>query len=199
MTIKYPNGQTFEPSQSTKTDVKRPNHGHRGMSLESELNQANQFYLQNGLANIHKKPTPIQIVNVEYPKRSAAKITEAYFRQASTTDYNGIYQGRYLDFDAKETANQNSFPLSNVHQHQIDHLDDVKRLGGLSFFIIRFTKRNETYLIDSGLLITYWKNRQQTRKSVPYTEIVKQGILIPTGLRPTLPYLNAVNQLIAAH
>ncbi|AEJ24090.1 Holliday junction resolvase RecU [Weissella koreensis] len=199
MTIKYPNGQPFEPSRSTKNDIKRPNQGHRGMSLESELNQANQFYLQNGLANIHKKPTPIQIVNVEYPKRSAAKITEAYFRQASTTDYNGIYQGRYLDFDAKETANQTSFPLSNVHQHQIDHLDDIKRLGGLSFFIIRFTKRNETYLIDSSLLITYWKNRQENRKSVPYTEIVEQGILIPTGLRPSLPYLNAVDQLIAIH
>lgn len=199
MTIKYPNGQGFDPAQSNKRAVHRPSQGHRGMSLESELNQANQFYLQNGVANIHKKPTPIQIVNVDYPKRSAAKITEAYFRQASTTDYNGIYQGRYLDFDAKETASQTSFPLSNVHQHQIDHLADIKRLGGLSFFIIRFTKRGETYLIDSSLLIDSWQHRQETRKSVPYAEIVKHGFLIPTGLRPILPYLNAVDQLIAAH
>ena len=60
-----------------------------------------------GVAVIHKKPTPIQIVRVDYPQRSRAKIVEAYFRQASTTDYSGVYEGFYIDFEAKETRQKN--------------------------------------------------------------------------------------------
>ena len=54
------------------------------------------------IAVIHKKPTPIQIVKVDYPRRSAAVIKEAYFTQASTTDYNGVYRGFYLILKQKK-------------------------------------------------------------------------------------------------
>ena len=83
--------------------------GKRGMNFEAEINATNEYYLSRGLAVIHKKPTPIQIVKVDYPQRSRAKITEAYFRQASTTDYSGVYKGHYIDFEAKET------PVSYTH------------------------------------------------------------------------------------
>ena len=92
------------------------------MSLEEDINVTNRYYLQIGKAVIHKKPTPIQIVKVDYPKRSAAVITEAYFQQASTTDYNGVYRGKYIDFEAKETRNKTSFPLNNFHAHQVQHM-----------------------------------------------------------------------------
>ncbi|QCZ48312.1 recombinase RecU [Levilactobacillus brevis] len=92
------------------------------MTLEEELNESNTYYEVNGVAVVHKKPTPIRIVKVDYPKRSAAVIKEAHFSTASTTDYNGVYRGHYLDFDAKETRNTTSFPLQNFHQHQIDHM-----------------------------------------------------------------------------
>ena len=65
--------------------------GNRGMDFEEAINQSNQYYLLNKQAVVHKKPTPVQIVKVDYPKRSAAVIM-IYFRQASTTDYNGVYQ-----------------------------------------------------------------------------------------------------------
>ena len=81
------------------------------MDFEEAINQSNQYYLLNKQAVVHKKPTPVQIVKVDYPKRSAAVIKEAYFRQASTTDYNGVYQGRYIDFEAKETKIPRPFPL----------------------------------------------------------------------------------------
>ena len=73
--------------------------------LEDDIDEANAFYLARGLAVIHKKPVPVQIVKVSYPSRSAAVIQEAYFRTPSTTDYNGVYKGHYIDFDAKETKN----------------------------------------------------------------------------------------------
>lgn len=100
-----------------------------GMSLEDEINHSNQYYLSRHIAVIHKKPTPIQLVKVDYPKRSAAVIKEAYFRRPSTTDYNGIYKGYYIDFDAKETRNKRSFPLKNFHEHQIRHMQECVRQG----------------------------------------------------------------------
>ena len=94
--VNYPNLKKATVHQTKLIDGKL-NTRHRGMNLEEDLNLTNKYYLANGIANIHKKPTPIQIVRVDYPKRSAAKIVEAYFKTPSTTDYNGIYKGKYLD------------------------------------------------------------------------------------------------------
>ena len=98
------------------------------------------------MAVIHKKPTPIQIVNVHYPKRSKAVINEAYFRTPSTTDYNGVYRGYYIDFEAKETKNKTSFPLNNIHDHQVEHMKSCfyKRTRLL---LIRFKVLDEVYLL----------------------------------------------------
>ncbi len=66
------------------------------------INATNDYYLSQGLAVIHKKPTPIQIVQVDYPQRSHTKIVEAYFRQASTTDHSGVYNGYYIDLKSRK-------------------------------------------------------------------------------------------------
>ncbi len=43
------------------------------MSFESAINATNDYYLSRGLTVIHKT-TPVQIVKVDYPKRSRAKV-----------------------------------------------------------------------------------------------------------------------------
>jgi recombination protein U len=206
MAINYPNGQQFNRLHnlsSTKNHTNENNHisiyGKRGMSLEEEINESNQYYLQHEIAVIHKKPTPIQLVKVDYPKRSAAVIKEAYFRKPSTTDYNGIYRGYYIDFDAKETRNKSSFPLKNFHQHQIDHLNACLKQGGICFAFLKFTQKNEIYLLPASILITCW-NQQETggRKSISYQTIVDQGYSVQYHLNPLLPYLDAVDKMILA-
>ena len=98
--VNYPH--KVAPKNTVSTQRKHPiDFANRGMTFEKMINESNQYYLSRGLAVIHKKPTPIQIVKVDYPRRSRAKIVEAYFRQASTTDYSGVYKGRYIDFEAK--------------------------------------------------------------------------------------------------
>lgn len=198
LTINYPGGKPF--IQTTKSNEKKfsMTHSNRGMSLENEINLSNQFYLNNHIAVIHKKPTPIQIVNVDYPKRAAAKITEAYFKQPSTTDYNGVFKGKYIDFDAKETKNKTSFPLHNIHEHQINHLKECINAGGVGFFIIRFTsnKNKETYVVPAKYIFKYWDNQLNGSKSIKKDFLMNNGYLIPQKLNPVLPYLSAVDQML---
>lgn len=193
--IKYPNGKSFSETRSTNSKKKEtktfPNLANRGISLESDINNSNEYYKEKGLALITKRPTPINIVKVDYSH--GARITDAYFEKQSTTDYNGVYRSRYLDFEAKSTKKSTSFPLHNITPHQISHLHDVMTHGGIAFFIISFENRNEVYLLDAGYIINFLKDK--TRKSIPYEDIKQQGVLIVQGFYPRLNYLEAVNEV----
>src|SRR5690554_6854322 len=153
MKFRYPNGKVYQPNNTEQKSYRNPNnYGNRGMTLEEDLNETNLYYLEKKIAVIHKKPTPVKIVKVDYPKRSADVIKEAYFKQASTTDYNGIYKGKYIDFEAKETRNKTSFPLQNFHEHQIQHMSDVVAQQGICFVILRFSVSDEIYLLEAKYL-----------------------------------------------
>lgn len=165
----------------------------RGMTLEEDINATNAYYLSINKAVVHKKPTPIQIVKVDYPKRSAAKITEGYFQKKSTTDYNGLFQGKYIDFEAKETKNKTSFPLTNFHTHQIDHMRLVTEHDGIGFVIIRFTTYDETYLLPNEKILPYWDSMLKGgRKSIPYETIKTEGYVIPFTYQARVDYLSVV-------
>ncbi|SES79927.1 recombination protein U [Oceanobacillus limi] len=193
--MNYPNGKKRKVKQVT-SQTNNQGYSNRGMSLEADINVTNTYYLETDKAVIHKKPTPVQIVNVKYPKRSAAVITEAYFKQASTTDYNGIYRNHYIDFEAKETKNKTLFPLSNIHEHQIKHMQSIIKHGGISFFIIRFSSYNETYLFPGENLFPYWYEMlEDGRKSIPYEKITQDGKLIPFQYQVRVDYLSIVDTL----
>lgn len=187
-TIKYPNG-TKHAQMGLTSDY----HSGRGMRLENDLNDSNAYYRAVDRALIYKKPTPIQVVRVDYPSRNRAKIVEAYYRTPSTTDYNGVYRGRYIDFEAKETQNKKNFPLFMVHPHQIKHLKKVHIHGGIGFFLIRFTAYDCTYLVDSEILIH--EIETMDRRSIPYTWFEQYGHPVHEGYQPRLDYLSIVDAL----
>lgn len=196
--VKYPTGSlaAFQ-GQVAKKHHKIPteiNFSDRGMTLEQQINESNQYYLEKGIAVVHKKPTPIQIVKVDYPKRSRAVIREAYFRQASTTDYNGVYQGYYLDFEAKETKNKTNFPLKNFHEHQIIHLEQCLAQSGICFAMIGFTSLRRYFALPAGIVITAWKG--SNKSSLSLIEIISAAVELKPGFQPTLPYLIAVDKFI---
>ena len=43
-------------------------HKNRGMKLENLINLSNEYYIENDIAIIYKKPTPILVCNVDYKK-----------------------------------------------------------------------------------------------------------------------------------
>ena len=194
--IKYPNGQAYKPKEAKQRQQRKTKEdlsisaSNRGMNLENDINLSNEWYTTNDIAAITKRPTPINIVKVDYTH--GAKIVDAYFEKQSTTDYNGVYKGKYIDFEAKNTKNKTSFPLNNIEQHQIDHLKRVIKHGGIAFFIIQFQLLNEVYLLDASFVINFWENGE--RKSIPYDVFKSEGILIKQSYSPRLCYIDAIEE-----
>lgn len=182
--MRYPNNIN---KSYTKLSV---SHSNRGMNLESALNQSNEYYLSNDKALIFKKPTPIGVVDVSY-KNHKKVIEKAYFKEQSTLDYNGLYRGKYIEFDAKETLNKTSFPLSNIHEHQTTQIRNVIKHGGIIFLVIRMNNLN--YLLTGEDYISYIDNNN--RKSISYEYIKEKAHLIKEAYRPQLDYLKVVDEV----
>ncbi len=187
--IKHPKG-----SIQKRSTTKHINKSNLGQSLEDDLNITNQHYRNQKLALVYKKPTPVQVVQVDFPKRSAAKIIEAYYKLPSTTDYNGLCQGVPIDFEAKQTTNLTRFPLAMIYQHQIDHLRAVNQHGGISFLIIRFSAKDETYFIDFKDFDEFLKT--STRQSIPYRWFEKNATLLETTYHAPCHYYPEMIKLI---
>ncbi len=193
--MNYPNGIKKE-TQNNKNNSTKPqiSYKNRGMTLESELNITNEYYREIDKAYIYKKPTPIKITKVDYPSRDKTVIKEAFFTVPSTTDYNGIYKGKYIDFEAKETKCKTAFSLKNIHPHQIKHLNNIYNHNGIAFLIIRFTSLNETYLLTAKKFIDFLKN--ENRKSIPIKFFKENAYLIKDGYKPRINYLEIIDNLI---
>lgn len=174
-------------------NFKRSTYSNRGMGLEEDINVTNKYYLDNDIAVIYKKPTSVTIHKADYPAPHEAIIREAYFKTPSTTDYNGVYKGKYIDFEAKETKSKTSFPLSNIHDHQIKHLKSIVKHGGIGFIIVRFVLLDETYLLFEKDLSDFLNN--EDRKSIPYEYFKEKGYLIKIKYSPRLDYLDIIDKI----
>ena len=173
------------------SNLKVKNYANRGMTLESDINQTNTYYKENNIALVYKKPTPIKVVKVEYPQN---KIKEAYFNEPSTLDYIGIYKGTYLEFDAKETISKTSFPISNIHKHQLEHIKNVIYHKGLAYLIVRFTILNKTYLLTGKNLIDFINTN--TRKSIPLDYFKEKGFFIELKYTPRVDYIKIIDNIL---
>lgn len=176
-----------------KLGARNVDYANRGMTLEADLGATNDFYLINDIAIIYKKPTPITIAKVNYPSRADAVIKEGYFRTPSTTDYNGIYKGKYIDFEAKETKSHTSFPLNNIHRHQIEHLSRICKHGGIGFLIVRFTTINKTFLLTFEALEEFLNSSD--RKSIPLSYFMDNGYIIKDRYNPRVDYISIIDRL----
>lgn len=178
------------PGGIKNTHKKEVTYDNRGMMLEYLIEEANTYYRENDYAYIYKKPTPIRVVKTAILNNSK-KITEAFYEKPSTLDFNGIYKGKYIEFDAKETNNKTAFPINNVHNHQINHIRNIYKHGGIVFLII--SMNNKYFILMGKDFIDFLDNND--RKSIPYKYIEEKGIEIKMTLRG-LDYLSKLGDII---
>lgn len=186
--MNYPNRSVINKNEII--EEKPINFANRGMDFEKSINSSNKYYDDTKRAIITKRPTPIHIVKVDY--KDHARIKDAYFEKQSTADYNGVYKGKYIDFECKETKSKTSLSFNNIAPHQIEHLKKVIYHGGISFFLIYFVLLDEVYLVDAQVIIDRYNGE---RKSITLMDIKKYGILIKQDYIPRLNYLDAVDKV----
>ena len=166
------------------------NYGNRGMTLEQDINLTNDYYMEKNIALIYKKPIPIKVLKINSTK---TRILDGFYEKKSTLDYSGIYHEKYIEFDAKETNSKTSFPMSNIHQHQINHIKNILKYKGIAFLIIRFNYYNNTFMLPGETLINFID--QNKRKSIPYSFFLNNCQVIKLNYAPRLDYLKTIDIL----
>lgn len=139
----------------------------KGMALEDHINKVNLRYRKNNQALIVKKSTPLKVTG------------RGIVYTQSTIDYSGLYKFKQnaipVAFDAKETKNKTSFPLSNLEEHQILFLDFWARLGGDSFFLIHFTALDKVYKVPIDFVLDIIAANK--RKSIPIEDLKSEWLV----------------------
>ena len=157
--------------------------GLRGSTLEDLVNRTNEQYAEKKLALIQKIPTPITPVRMDKENRH---ITLAYFEQKSTVDYIGAVQGKECCVD--------TFPLSNVHSHQVSFMEAFEQQGGIAFFLIFFSHADRFYYLPFRDLMLFWKRMEDGGRKSFRREELKEEFYLPKQSGFLVPYLEGIQQ-----
>ena len=161
--------------------------GLRGSTLEDMINVTIEQLREQKLALIQKVPTPITPIEIDQASRH---ITLAYFDQKSTVDYLGVVQGVPVCFDAKECA-KDTFPLQNLHAHQVDFMRAFEAQEGVAFLLIYFTERRRYYYMRFAEMMRFWERMEAGgRKSFLIEELDDRFFIEEKG--PLIPILEAM-------
>ncbi|QBQ07508.1 Holliday junction-specific endonuclease [Spiroplasma gladiatoris] len=126
----------------------------KGMYLETIINNCLEFWISLGLL-VQKMPVNNKLISIEN------NIIKAKLDKNQFCDYNGIYKGFYLEFEAKETS-KNYFDLNNLKKNQVDKLDLIMKLKGLTFILIYF------HMYDKYFCLNYSYIKKFRKKKIEY-------------------------------
>lgn len=131
---------------------KNRNKANRGKELERLIDYQNKMYDTKGVAYIRKVPTNVRILRTHRNGTLSGHLMAGEF-----CDYVGVYKGRAIEFDAKQTKGK-SLPFSNVRENQEAALKKVHELGGRAFLIVRFTELGRYFRLN-------WEDYEYIKKN----------------------------------
>ena len=188
--IKYPTGISHANHEINQIQHTYQGMRNLGMDLEDNIIKSCEYYYKNNRASIHKRPTPIKIMKVD--SGNSNLILEAKFNQKSTTDFVGVYRGKYIDFECKKSK-EKSFPFKNFAKHQIEHMIKIEQFGAVSFFVIHMEYYNKVFVVNSREITSLYLNEETSSLSIKRLE--DHGIVLQENYIPKLNFLDAVDKI----
>lgn len=164
--------------------------GLRGSAFEDLINATNTQYQEDHLAVVQKIPTPITPMKVDHDK---SRITLAYFEKKSTVDYIGVVQGIPVCFDAKE-CHENTFPLANIHDHQIQFMTEFERQHGVAFILIYYTKLDKYYYMTYDKMMVFFDRAMSGGRKSFVLEELDEDYFFESEYGLIVPYLNMLDK-----
>ncbi|MGF9958434.1 Holliday junction resolvase RecU [Bacillus mycoides] len=165
--------------------------GNRGMAFEKLINLSNEMYQRGRVALINKRPNPVKVLKMVY-----GRVKDGYYESKSTVDYDGVYKGRAIAFEAKSTNEINRFDLKNIARHQLDYLEKAEKMGAICFFLIGFSKDKSVFLVPLSVIQAYVRMSQQPKgkKSIPRADFDIYGYLADQTERAPVDYLQYIDE-----
>ncbi len=111
-------------------------------------------------------------------------------------DYDGVYKGRAIAFEAKSTENAKRFDLKNITQHQLDYLEKAEKMGAICFFLIEFSKDKSVFVVPLSVIQSYVRMSHQPKgkKSIPRADLGIYGYLVDQTERAPIDYLQYIDE-----
>ncbi|MGH1280527.1 Holliday junction resolvase RecU [Bacillus basilensis] len=168
--------------------------GNRGMAFEKLINLSNEMYQRGRVALINKRPTPVKVL-----KSKGGRVLNGFYEAKSTVDYDGVYKGRAIVFEAKSTENATRFDLKNIAEHQLDYLEKAEKVGAICFFLIEFSKDKSIFVVPLSVIQSYVRMSHQPKrkKSIPRADFDIYGYLVEQTERAPIDYLQYVDEAVA--
>ncbi|MCC2347188.1 Holliday junction resolvase RecU [Bacillus anthracis] len=167
--------------------------GNRGMAFEKLINLSNEMYQRGRVALINKRPTPVKVL-----KSTGGRVLNGFYEAKSTVDYDGVYKGRAVAFEAKSTQSLTRFDLSNIAQHQLDYLEKAEKMGAVCFFLIEFSKDQTVFLVPAAVIQSYVRMSHQPngKKSISRADFDIYGYLVEQTERAPVDYLQYIDETV---
>lgn len=166
-----------------------------GNSFEYLIDLVNSQYNAKNIAVINKRPTPMKIVKRLGRKKGTENFV-AIFDKKSTVDYDGVYAGKAIAFEAKTILNLQRFDLKRIQPHQLEHLQRTEEQGGVAFFLIEFQSTRTTYYAPLSMINKYVADMERGgRKSISLDDFAVYAYEVRRGRVP-LDYLAVVDKLL---
>lgn len=123
--------------------MKFHSNSNKGMYIEELVNKTIAFYIDNKICFLEKRNLDIKII------KNDKNIIIGKLLSKSYVDYFGLVNQKFVSFEAKQT-NTNFFNLSQIKNHQFEHLKLINSFKGYSFLLLHFYQFDKTFLIDFG-------------------------------------------------
>lgn len=160
---------------------KHKGYANRGKQLELIIDKQNKLYINRNIAYVRKVPTNVRILRTHHNGTLSGHLMEGEF-----CDYVGVYKGRAVEFDAKQTKGK-SLPFGNIRDNQEAALKKVHELGGYAFIVVWFSELDRYFRLS-------WESYEHiksntTRKSLSLKHFEDYGHEIKAGKNGVLDYL----------
>lgn len=155
-----------------------------GSFSEELVNKTINWYLEEGIAYFRKSYVPMSICS-----KYGGGACEARINDYADLDYYGVYKGRYISFEVKETS-KDYFLFSQIRPHQLQILFKLNELSATSFLLLNFASYdNSCFIVESGVLKELVSNNKKRLTLTEARAIGKRISVRCPGVWDFLPLL----------